>query len=171
MQFRLVKNRHCVGECNFHIQLTVAYRRKIFARKKVKKLCRAYLLSAGERHLINITAIEFGPDHVHIFVTHCKNYSVTRIVKLLKGFSSYMMRKNHRKLFEDMLWGDKFWTSGYFYRSVGSVTSETIKFYIEHSQRKHWETVDCEYFEFGEQKTLKNFASHLSLNPQGFNLG
>lgn len=30
-----------------------------------------------------------------------------------------MMRKNFWHLFKAKLWGDKFWTAGHFYRSVG----------------------------------------------------
>jgi len=49
-----------------------------------------------------------------------------------------MMRKWHSKLFEDKLWGDKFWTSGYFYRTVGAVNAETVKKYIQEGQLTDW---------------------------------
>ncbi len=91
--------------------------------------------------------MEFGPDHIHLFIGDWKDYAVSQLVKLLKGFVSFMMRKNHWKLFNDLLWGNRFWSSGYFYRTVGSVTGETIKFYIEQGQHKHWIA----------QKTLSDF--------------
>jgi hypothetical protein len=39
---------------------------------------------------------------------------------------------------EGKLWGDSFWSDGYFYRSVGSTTAETVRYYVQNSQRKHW---------------------------------
>ena len=27
---------------------------------------------------------------------------------------------------------------GYFYRRIGSTTTDAVQYYIEHSQRKHW---------------------------------
>src|SRR3989344_5093033 len=138
MKIELLSSSHSVGEANYHIQITPAYRQDIFADELVKILARDYLLAAASRHKITITAIGFGPDHCHIFCTDCKNHSAAQIAKLLKGFSSYMMRKNHANLFADKLYGDKFWSSGYFYRTVGAVNSETINRYVEQSQEKHW---------------------------------
>src|SRR3989344_4117655 len=72
--------------------------------------------------------------------TKCKNHSVVQVAKLLKGFSSRMMRKHHRDLFMDKLYGKKFWSGGYFYRTVGAINAETVQRYVEQSQSKHWIT-------------------------------
>jgi len=34
--------------------------------------------------------------------------------------------------------GGSFWSDGYFFETVGRITSESIQFYIERMQRKHW---------------------------------
>ena len=67
------------------------------------------------------------------------------------------MRKNHWKLFKEELYGNKFWTEGYFYRSIGAATTESIKYYIEHSQERHWEVVDYEFYQHDKQRTLIQF--------------
>lgn len=134
----LVKSWHNVGESCFHLQFTPAYRRSIFARSEVRELVRTYFFVKAEKLGVNIRALEFGPDHVHLFVMDCRRYSVTKLVNEFKGFTSRMMRKHHWTLFCDMLWKDKFWNAGYFYRSIGSVTSEAIEHYINESQTKHW---------------------------------
>jgi len=69
-----------------------------------------------------------------------------------------MMRKNHRKFFNDKLWGDKFWSAGYFYRTVGAVNSDTIKHYVEESQGKHFGPKEEAYVKH-VQKNLINFGS------------
>ena len=138
MKIELISSSHSVGEANYHMQFTPAYRRDIFADELVKILTRDYLLAAASRHKITIVAIGFGPDHVHIFVVNSKNHSAAKVAQLLKGFSSRMMREHHAQLFADKLYGDKFWTAGYFYRTVGSVNSSTVNRYVEESQEKHW---------------------------------
>ncbi len=30
------------------------------------------------------------------------------------------------------------WSDGYFYESIGRVTSETVEYYIKNQQGKHW---------------------------------
>lgn len=138
MKMQTSSYSHAVGEFNFHIQLTPAYRRQIFADEKLLKLTKSYLLAKIEQLKLKLVAIEFGPDHVHIFVANCKNYSPCKLVQFLKGFTSRMMRKNHFGLFKNFLWGNKFWSAGYFCRSIGEATSEAVEHYIKESQSKHW---------------------------------
>ena len=138
MKIKTRKYSHAIGEFNYHIQLTPAFRREIFAEKKVHKLTKAYITAKIEELNLELVAIEFGPDHLHIFVANCKNIAPCNMIKLLKGFSSRMMRKNHWNLFRHLLWGDKFWSLGYFCRSIGETTSEAVEHYIKESQSKHW---------------------------------
>ena len=139
MKFEVRSYSHSVGEFNFHIQLTSAYRKPIFVDERVRKLTKAYLLEKARFLKVNVKAVEFGPDHVHIFVVNCKNFSPAKLIQQLKGFSSRMMRKNHWNLFRHYLWGNKFWSEGYFCRSIGATTTDAVKYYIEKSQQKHWE--------------------------------
>ena len=150
MANELRNSPHSVSECNLHIQLTPAYRRQIFDDELVRELTSAYLLEKANDLGVEVSALDFGPDHAHIFVRECRKYAPCEIVGQLKGYSSYKMRKCHNDLFSDELWGDKFWSGGYFCRTVGVVTAETVKKYIEEGQQKHW--VDT------KQKMLVNYA-------------
>jgi len=156
-KIELIKHSHSVGESNFHYQLTPAYRRPIFNDGRVRNLVKAYLLAKAEELNVTIVSVNFGPDHMHFFVGNCKNYSAANLIQRFKGYISRVMRKNHWKLFKEELYGNKFWTEGYFYRSIGAATTESIKYYIEHSQEKHWEVVDYEFYQHDKQKTLIQF--------------
>ena len=46
-----------------------------------------------------------------------------------------------------LLWGDKFWSEGYFCRSIGSTTTDAVEYYIKYSQDKHWKNVDYEVYQ------------------------
>ena len=157
MKLEITKHSHSVGESNFHYQFTPAYRRRVFADERVRKLVRAYLYAKAKQLNVAIVTEEFGPDHLHVFVANCKNYSVPKLAQEFKGFIARMMRKNHNKLFSHFLWGDSFWTGGYFYRSIGQASSEAVRFYIEHSQQKHWEVVDYEFYQYANQTKITQF--------------
>ena len=81
----------------------------------------------------------FGPEHLNLFVANVRFVSEIELVRKIKGYSNYKMRKHFKHLFSEKLWGKKFWTEGHFYRSVGAVNAETIEHYLEESQEKHWE--------------------------------
>ena len=157
MKNELVRTSSAVGEINLHLQLTPAYRQTIFASDEVKELTKTYFIEKANKLGIIISAIDFGMEHAHLFITNWKHHSVEKIVNELKGFSSYMMRKHHRSLFANKLWGKKFWSEGYFYRTVGIVTRYAVKFYIEHSQKKHWKAVDYQYYQDKQQRILYEF--------------
>ena len=132
------KYSHAVGEFNYHLQLTPAFRIKVFANKRIRKLMEAYLVDKIEVLGLDLVAIEFGQDHVHIFIARCKNYAPCQIVQFLKGYTSRMMRKNHWRLVSHYFWGKKFWSGGYYAGSVGDTTSDAVKHYIQETQGKHW---------------------------------
>ena len=100
MKFEVRSYSHAVGEFNYHIQITPAYRRKVMENDKVDKLVKAYIISKLDDLRVRVASIKGGPDHLHIFVKDCKNIAPCVLIGQLKGFSSRMMRKNHKKLFE-----------------------------------------------------------------------
>ena len=134
MKVELIRSSHCIGESNLHLQFTPAYRQDIFDEELVRILTRDYFLVQARRKEFVITAMGFGEEHIHVFVTNWKNFSPAKLAQLLKGFSSRMMRKFHKDLFNSKLYGKKFWSAGYFYRTVGAVNSATVKRYVEESQ-------------------------------------
>ena len=138
MEMKLIKSSHAVGESNFHIQLTPAYRQDIFEDKEISELTLAYILEKLNELKVVILGYGFGPDHLHLFLANVRFVGEAELVRQIKGYSSYKMRKHFSYLFKIKLYGKKFWTAGHFYRSVGEVNSETMKHYVEESQEKHW---------------------------------
>ena len=149
------------GESNFHLIFTPKYRRDVFVDGQVKRTCLESFAQTCFQLGIRMEACEFGPDHVHLFVSKCKNYCVPQMVQRFKGASSRRIRSELWNHVKDKLWGDSFWSDGYFYRSVGSTTSEAVRYYVEHSQRKHWQETPLDYEEAKvreEQARLTDFT-------------
>ena len=88
MKIELLSSSHSVGEANYNLQFTPAYRRDIFGDQLVQILTRDYLLAAASKYKITIVAIGFGPDHVHIFIVHSKNHSAAKVAQLLEFAAS-----------------------------------------------------------------------------------
>lgn len=153
MKNELRHSAHTVGETNLHLQFTPAYRRDIFRETLVRELTVVYLVERAQQLKVRVAAIDCGPNHIHLFVEDWKNYAIKDLARELKMYSSRKMRKGHSYLFEQKLWGEKFWSSGYFHRTVGVVTAETVRRYVKESQKKHWEQKQV-----SSQKTLLNYA-------------
>lgn len=77
-----------------------------------------------------------GCDHVHCFISTPPKLSVTTIVKYLKGISG-------RKLYEQFpeirskLWKVELWNHSYYCETIGSVSEENIRRYIERQSKSY----------------------------------
>jgi putative transposase len=134
----IARARHSVGGANYHLQFTPKYRRKIFLDLVLMEACRTMFESIAKELNVDIEALEFGPDHVHIFLSNCKNYSASELARRFKGASSRRLREEHSDRLKRFRLGHSLWSDVYFYESVGRVTSSTVKFYIDRQQGKHW---------------------------------
>ena len=133
---------HSVGGSNYHLQFTPKYRRRGFKDPAIRTLCESLARQKAAALGVTIEAMEFGPDHVHLFVTGCRKYSVAELVRQFKGYIAHEIRRllPERMIFYELY--RAFWSAGYFFESVGRVTSETVRYYIVRQQKKHWEHGD-----------------------------
>ena len=76
--------------------------------------------------------MEIAEDHVHVFLGFPPKYSVSTVVKRLKGTSARAIFERYLEVKRE-LWGGEFWEDGYFARTVGDkVTKNMIKKYIKY---------------------------------------
>ena len=115
---------------NYHMVWSVKYRRKI-----LNSGIEEYLKGTGAADCECPLYCGEG-DHVHCFVTAPPKLSITAIVKYLKGITG-------RKLFErfpeirDQLWKGELWNHSYYVETIGSVSEENIRRYIEHQSKSY----------------------------------
>ncbi|HET8687864.1 MAG TPA: IS200/IS605 family transposase [Methanosarcina sp.] len=126
---------HGYGQITYHIVLAPKYRLKIFYNKRVKKDCESIFKNICAEKGYRIHAMEVVEDHVHLFLEFHPSTSLSKVIQNLKGGSSYRMFKLHPEL-REKYWGGSLWSSGKFYRSIGNVTADTIRHYINDSQGK-----------------------------------
>ena len=136
MKENLIHARTCVYNINYHVVWSVKYRRKILT-KEVEEYLKTLVFQIAEDKGFTVHLFETGEgDHVHCFVSAPPKMSVTNIVKYLKGITG-------RKLFERFpeirgkLWKGELWNHSYYVETIGSVSEENIRRYIEHQSKSY----------------------------------
>ena len=132
---------HSCGELAYHMVFVPKYRKPIFADSEVRHLCRAIFYQVAHRQGYTIHALEFGQDHVHMFVALKPSCSVSLAFQHFKGFSAFRLFRYLPELRYQFRRGH-FWSRGKFVRSVGSVTADAVEHYIKNSQHS-WNNISC----------------------------
>lgn len=124
---------HCKWKCQYHIVFIPKYRRKVMfgqtkadIREILKKLC--------EYKKVEIIEGAVCSDHVHLCVSIPPKIAVSEFVDYLKGKSALMIFDKHPE--HGSKWDRKFWARGYYVSTVGNITEEAIKRYIQEQQEE-----------------------------------
>lgn len=119
---------HTKHRLMFHLVFTPKYRRRVL-RGKVAERLRLIFYEACKVNWWWIEEIKVLPDHLHMLIQIQPTESVSQVVNHLKGGSSRRLREEFPEL-EEFLWGDSFWSDGYFAKTVGHANYAEIKKYI-----------------------------------------
>ena len=104
-------------------------------RGDIGKRCRDLLREIAMAREVTIIRGSLAPDHVHMLVSVPPTMAPSKLVQYLKGRSSRKLQMEFEEL-KRRYWGQHLWARGYFCSTVGTVTDEVIKKYIE-EQRWH----------------------------------
>ena len=81
---------------------------------------------------IIIKYMETDKDHIHYMIETEPTISISKVVNLIKGYTTYHIGEKHTEHLKNHFWKEHtFWTDGYFACSVGNVSEEMLKQYIE----------------------------------------
>ena len=132
------KGSHTQYDIKYHIVWITKYRYKVL-RGKIAFRLRELIRQGCEARNIIIVKGSISSDHVHMLVSCPPNISVSDMIQYLKGRSSKKLQEDFPEL-KKKYWGQHLWATGYFCRSVGTVTDEIIKEYIEKQDKDLDET-------------------------------
>ncbi len=76
----------------------------------------------------DVLELAIQPDHLQLFVRVWPSDSAAEVVKELKGFSSFHLRKEFVPILSKL---PSLWTRSYFVSTAGNVSAEIIQQYIE----------------------------------------
>ncbi len=130
MEYR--RGSHTVYNLEYHIVWITKYRYKVLtgevalrARELIRQSCLA--------REITIVRGSVSKDHVHLLISCPPGLSPAKIVQYLKGRSSRLLQEEFPHLAK-RYWGQHLWGRGHFCATVGAVTEEMTKEYVENQQ-------------------------------------
>lgn len=114
----------------YHLVFPLKYSKSVITNEigeGLKKVC----LSISERYEVHFIEIGYESNHVHFLVQSVPDYSVSKMVRMLKSITAKELFREYPEI-KQKLWGGKFWTSGYYVNTVGQYSNEeVIKAYVK----------------------------------------
>ena len=119
---------HTRWKCQYHIVFIPKYRKKQLYGQ-LKKDVRDVIKLLCEYKKVEIIEGAVCLDHVHLCVSIPPKMSVSYFMGYLKGKSALMLYDRHPEL--QSKWSKAFWARGYYVSTVGNITEEAVKKYIQ----------------------------------------
>lgn len=123
--------KHLVYSCQYHVVFCPKYRRKVLIGAIDKRL-KELILEKQEEYGYEVLDMEVMPDHVHLVLDANPMIGIITVVSKIKGYTSKQLREEFPLLRKRI---PTLWTHSRFISTVGAVTLEIVKKYIE--EQKH----------------------------------
>lgn len=120
-------NNNIVYSCKYHVVWCPKYRRKVLVGNVEKRL-KEIIIDTCAKYNFSLIEMEVMPDHIHILIEVDPQYGIHKAIKLLKGISSRILRKEFVHLTTKI---PTLWTNSYFISTVGGAPLDIVKQYIE----------------------------------------
>ena len=131
------KGSHTVYDIQYHFVWVTKYRYQVLSgevAERARELIRQTCMSRD----IKILKGHVSKDHIHILVSCPPALSPAKIMQYLKGRSSRMLQDEFPHL-KKRYWGQHLWARGYFCATIGVVTDEQIREYIDKHEHEPFE--------------------------------
>lgn len=119
-------NNNVVYRCTYHVVWCPKYRRNVITDGVDVRLKEIIIEVCAERGA-ELLEVETMPDHVHMLVGVDPQFGIHRLVKLVKGRSSRLLRQEFPQLRRRL---PTLWTNSYFVATVGGAPLEIVKQYV-----------------------------------------
>ena len=125
------KNRHKYL-LQYHIIFVCKYRKKLLMSKQISDDIKQFSYEICQKHKVIIRYMETDKDHIHYMIETEPTMSISKIVNLMKSYTTYHIWKRYPDYLRKHFWKEHtFWTDGYFVCSAGNVSEEMLRKYIE----------------------------------------
>ena len=136
MKENLTHSRTCVYNINYHVVWSVKYRRSILT-EGIEAQLKQWANEVANDKGFAIQQFEVGEgDHIHCFISAPPKLSVTDIVKYLKGILGRKLFYYHPEI-KTKLWKGQLWNHSYYVETIGSISEDAIKKYIEKQSKAY----------------------------------
>ena len=110
-------------------------RRKVLT-SEIETRLKEILVNVANEKGFEIAEIEVrAKDHVHVFVSAIPKISISYIAKMMKGISGRLLLKEFPEISKE-LWNGELWNPSYYVETIGSVSIEAIREYIQNQEKE-----------------------------------
>ena len=124
-------NETTVYCCRYHIIFCPKYRRKVL-REPIAERFKQIVMSMQEEQNFYVLGMEVMLDHVHLLLDIDPTIGVNVVVARIKGKTAHILNREFPELTRKL---PTLWTRSKFIATVGSVSLEVVKKYIEGQKR------------------------------------
>ena len=113
--------------CRYHIIFCPKYRRKVL-REPIAERFKQIVISMQSEQNFYVLGMEVMPDHVHLLLDIDPTIGVNVVVARIKGKTAHILNREFPELTRKL---PTLWTRSKFIATVGSVSLDVVKKYIE----------------------------------------
>jgi len=128
----LHRDRTIVYSCKYHVVFCPKYRRKVLVPPidgRIKEL----ILEKQDEYGYAVIEMEVLPDHVYLLLDVDHRIGINAVVRKIKEYTAHTIRKEYPWVKSRL---PSLWTRSRFIASVGSVSLEVVKQYLEEQKGK-----------------------------------
>jgi len=122
--------RHSSGSAfslKYHLVWCPKFRRKVLVGA-IQEDLRSLLHQKAQEIEVTIESLEIMPDQVHLYIKSDPTEAPQHLANQFKGFTSRILREKYPSLRSRL---PSLWSRSYYIGSIGEVSEETVKRYIE----------------------------------------
>ncbi len=121
----------CKFLLQYHLIFVCKYRKKLLVGSLNDDMI-SKMLEISEKYDFEIRTLQSDVDHIHFLISSTPQISISQIVRVLKQESTIFIWKKYGIFLSKHFWKEHtFWSDGYFVSTIGDVSQETLKKYIE----------------------------------------
>lgn len=118
--------------CRYHVIFCPKYRRKVLVNGIDNRLKKVFF-EISKNKGFDIISMDIMPDHVHLLIDCNPRYGIMQCITDLKWQSAHVLNKEFPEIRKKI---PSIWTRSCFVATVGSVSLDTVKSYIESQKGK-----------------------------------
>ena len=134
MNSNYISGGHTKHRLLFHLVFRPKYRKRVLQFELANRARELFIqcceINGWILHELNVQV-----DHVHLFIQIKPTDSISKVMQMLKGGSSKVIRTEFPEL-EEFLWGDQFWSDGYFVETFGKFSETAVRKYIKQQNKQ-----------------------------------
>ncbi len=127
------RQSHAVYDCRYHVVWVTKYRFQIIDRN-IEIALKWAIKDVCDWKSVEILEGTVMPEHVHLYLRIPPKYSISDIMKWIKGKSAERLLQRFPEL-KKQYWGRHLWARGYFVSTVG-ITDNIIRAYIQRQREE-----------------------------------